>query len=59
MMTWREFLVGHAKFPFPQPVKDEYVGSTTDISNLEVRLLAGERKAQYTVRDNTLAVILK
>ncbi|KAH8982585.1 hypothetical protein EDB92DRAFT_1893725 [Lactarius akahatsu] len=31
MSTWREFLVEHAKFPFPDSVENKSVG-TTDIS---------------------------
>ncbi len=53
MTTWREFLVKHAKFPFPQPVEDRSF-DITDISNLEVGLLAREWRAQYAVRDETL-----
>ncbi|KAI9464522.1 hypothetical protein BJY52DRAFT_1145192 [Lactarius psammicola] len=53
MTTWREFLVEHAKFPFPRLVEDRSV-DITDISNLEVGLLAREWKAQYAVRDETL-----
>ena len=53
MTTWREFLVEHAKFPFPHPFEHGSV-STTDISDMEVGLLAQGWKAQYAVRDETL-----
>jgi hypothetical protein len=54
MTTWRDFLVEHAKFPFPHPVENGTV-STTDVSVLDVGLLEREWKAQYAVRDETLA----
>ncbi|KAF8652885.1 hypothetical protein AX14_008326, partial [Amanita brunnescens Koide BX004] len=48
-----EFLVEHAKFPFPQP--DEYQSAdATDISRLQVGLLEKEWKANHAVRDDTL-----
>jgi hypothetical protein len=55
MTTWRDFLVEHAKFPFPFPRTVEYrsVG-TTDTSPFEVGLLSPEWKAQYAVRDQHL-----
>ena len=53
MTTWREFLVEHAKFPYPQLVEGGSVG-TADISDIELGLLAREWKAQYAVRDETL-----
>ena len=53
IMKLYDFLVEHAKFPFPRP--DEYrTAGTTDISVFEVALLEGEWKAQHAVRDDTL-----
>jgi hypothetical protein len=55
MTTWRDFLVEHAKFPFPRldKVRPDAHG-TTDISLVEAGLLAPEWKAQYAVRDENL-----
>jgi len=53
MTTWRGFLVEHAKFPFPHPVEDGYVG-TADLSQFDVGLLNGPWRAQRAVRDETL-----
>ncbi|KAH9074821.1 hypothetical protein EDB83DRAFT_2672416 [Lactarius deliciosus] len=52
MTTWREFLVEHAKFPFPDPVKNRYVG--TDISPKDVGDVAPNWRAKYAVSDKTL-----
>ncbi|KAH9027919.1 hypothetical protein EDB84DRAFT_286205 [Lactarius hengduanensis] len=55
MTTWREFLVEHAKFPFPDPVdpvKTRYVG--TDISSKDVGDVAPNWRAKYAVSDKTL-----
>ena len=52
-MKLHDFLVGHAKFPFPLPDEDRSVG-TTDISQFEVGLLEREWKAVHAVRDDTL-----
>ena len=53
MSKWHDFLLEHAKFPFPHPVEDRSVG-TTDISQIEVGLLSREWKANHAVRDDTL-----
>lgn len=53
MTTWQEFLVEHAKFPFPAPVENGTV-TTTDVSDLQIGLLTQEWRAQYAVRDETL-----
>jgi hypothetical protein len=52
-MKLHDFLVEHAKFPFPDPVDDRTVG-TTDISEFEVGLLKREWKTVRAVRDDTL-----
>ncbi|KAH9039312.1 hypothetical protein EDB85DRAFT_2287134 [Lactarius pseudohatsudake] len=52
MTTWREFLVEHAKFPFPDPVENPYVG--TDISPKDVGDVAPNWRAKYAVSDKTL-----
>ena len=52
-MKLHDFLVEHAKFPFPLPSEDCSVG-TTDISALEVGLLKPEWKASHAVRDDNL-----
>lgn len=54
MTKWQEFLVNHAKFPFPKIVEDKYASSITDISFLEVGMLAPDWKAQFAVRDENL-----
>lgn len=52
-MKLHDFLVEHAKFPFPHP--DELqTADTTDISEFEAGLLEREWKATHTVRDETL-----
>ena len=48
-----DFLVEHAKFPFP-PTGGLGSVSTTDISDFEVGLLEKEWKANHAVRDDTL-----
>jgi hypothetical protein len=53
MSNLHDFLVEHAKFPFPQPNEGPSAG-TTDISLIEVPLLEREWKANHAVRDNTL-----
>jgi hypothetical protein len=53
MVNFHDFLVKHAKFPFPSPDENRTVG-TTDISHLEVGLLEKEWKAGYAVRDDDL-----
>jgi hypothetical protein len=52
-MNVHDFLVEHAKFPFPSPDEDRTAG-TTDISQFEVGLLKREWRAGHAVRDNTL-----
>jgi hypothetical protein len=51
---FHDFLVEHAKFPFP-PCSLGSVASSTDISELDVGLLDNEWKAHHGVRDNDLA----
>ena len=53
MLKLHDFLVEHAKFPFP-PLNGDLSSSTTDISALDVDLLAIEWKAKLAVRDDTL-----
>jgi len=53
MSTLHDFLVEHAKFPFPLPDELQSVG-TTDISDLEVGLLKKDWKALHAIRDPTL-----
>ena len=52
-MKLYDFLVEHAKFPFPLPDEDRSVG-TTDVSQFEVGSLKREWKAGHAVRDDTL-----
>jgi hypothetical protein len=53
MVKFHDFLVEHAKFPFPLP--DELrTADTTDVSDFEVGLLEREWKAKYAVRDDAL-----
>ena len=53
MSTLHDFLVEHAKFPFP--ILNEHLSSSsTDIFILEVELLEKEWKAKLAVRDDTL-----
>jgi hypothetical protein len=50
MSKLHNFLVEHAKFPFP--LLNEHISlSTTDISTLDVDLLEIEWKAKLAVRD--------
>jgi hypothetical protein len=53
MSKLHDFLVEHAKFPFPRPDELRTAG-TTDISDFKVGLLAKQWKANRAVRDNTL-----
>ena len=53
MSNLHDFLMEHAKFPFPQPNEGPSAG-TTDVSPIEVHLLKREWKANHAVRDNTL-----
>ena len=48
-----DFLVQHAKFPFP-PLDGSLSSGITDISRFEVGLLETEWKAKVAVRDNLL-----
>jgi hypothetical protein len=52
-MKLHDFLVEHAKFPFP-PLSVELSSSTTDISVLDVNSLETKWKAKRAVRDDTL-----
>ena len=53
MVNFHDFLVEHAKFPFPPP--DELRPyDTTDVSEFEVGLLKREWKAKSAVRDDAL-----
>ena len=53
MSNLHDFLVEHAKSPFP-PLDEPKSLGTTDISTLDVNLLETEWKAKVAVRDNTL-----
>jgi hypothetical protein len=53
MAKLHDFLVEHAKFPFPPPDELRSV-DTTDISPLEVAVLKEEWKARHAVRDDAL-----
>jgi hypothetical protein len=53
MSNLHDFLVDHAKFPFPQPDHNQSA-DTTDISLVEVALLEKEWKPNHAVRDNSL-----
>jgi len=53
MVKFHDFLVKHAKFPFPLPDERRTV-DTTDVSDFEVGLLEREWKAKYAVRDDAL-----
>ena len=53
MAKFYDFLVEHAKFPFPLPGEIQTV-DTTDISDFDVGLLAREWKAKHAVRDDAL-----
>ena len=52
-MLFHDFLVEHAKFPFPHTDKLQTV-DTTDISDFEVGLLDRAWKAKHAVRDEAL-----
>ena len=52
-MKLHDFLVEHAKFPFPPPNEHRTV-DTTDTSQFEVGKLEREWKAGRAVRDDTL-----
>ena len=54
IMELHDFLVEHAKFPFPHTDGNRRVGTTTDISQFEIGLLEREWKAGHAVRDDTL-----
>jgi hypothetical protein len=47
-----DFLLQHAKFPFP--LHELRTPDTTDISDFEVGLLEKEWKAKYAIRDAAL-----
>ena len=53
MSDMHDFLVEHAKFPFPQ-LNEGLSGNTTDISLIEVALLENGWKAKHAVRDDNL-----
>ena len=53
MSTFHDFLVEHAKFPFPS-LDGRLSSGTTDISIPEVELLEKEWKAKLAVRDDNL-----
>jgi hypothetical protein len=53
MAKFHDFLVEHARFPFP--LLDELqTTDTTDVSDFEVGLLESVWKAEYAVRDDAL-----
>jgi len=54
MVKLHDFLVEHAKFPFPPVGEIRRTVDTTDISYFEVGLLARNWKAKHAVRDNSL-----
>jgi hypothetical protein len=53
MANFHEFLVEHAKFPFPLPDKLE-PPSPTNISSFEIGILEREWKATHALRDDSL-----
>ena len=53
MPKLHDFLVEHAKFPFP-PLNERISSSTTDISTLDANFLKTDWKATLAVRDDTL-----
>jgi hypothetical protein len=57
MSNLHDFLVEHAKFPFP-PADEHRSVDTTDISEFEVGLLEREWKANHAVQDNDLVTKL-
>ena len=52
MSNLHDFLLEHAKFPFPRD--GDRSEATTDISAIEVGLLARDWKGNHAVRDDTL-----
>ncbi|KAM6493293.1 hypothetical protein JOM56_011427 [Amanita muscaria] len=52
-MNLHDFLVEHAKFPFPRPDESRTAGAT-DISEFDVARLEPEWKARHAVRDDSL-----
>jgi hypothetical protein len=59
MPNLHDFLVKHAKFPFPHADEHRSVDTTdSDISEFEVGLLEREWKANHAVRDNDLVTKL-
>jgi hypothetical protein len=53
-LTFYDFLVEHAKFPFPEPSTGDTAAST-DISSVEVGLLDDQWRAIHAVRDDDVA----
>jgi hypothetical protein len=53
MTTWREFLLEHAKFPFPKTT-GRSSGSSADINPLQIGSIPQNWKAKYAVPDVTL-----
>ncbi len=53
-LTFHDFLVEHAIFPFPETVIGGTVTST-DISLVDVGIIHNDWKATYAVRDNDLS----
>jgi len=53
MSKLHDFLVEHAKFPFPT-LDEKLSASTTEISTFEVQSLEIDWKAKLAVRDDTL-----
>ncbi|KAI0294177.1 hypothetical protein BC826DRAFT_1012766 [Russula brevipes] len=51
MSKLHDFLVEHAKFPFP-PLHEHLAAYTTDISTIDVELLEKEWRAKLAVRDD-------
>ena len=52
--TFHDFLVEHAKFPFPECLIGASTSSTS-LSEIDVGLLDDQWKARHAVRDNDLA----
>jgi hypothetical protein len=53
MEMWKDFLVEHAKFPFPKADENRATGSTL-ISPLEAGQLDLQWKAKHAIRDDAL-----
>jgi hypothetical protein len=53
MTTWHEFLLEHAKFPFPRLDESRSVG-TTHVSTIEAQAIDPSWKATHAVRDENL-----